>query len=100
MYHMTKCECHVPPIEKQVDPEALRGSARALLGVMGMSCPSCATRVRNSLLSYPGVLQVEIELSYGLARVDYDRARTSERALLDAVVTAGDGRHTYQAVLI
>ncbi|NIN63291.1 MAG: hypothetical protein GTO63_00950, partial [Anaerolineae bacterium] len=90
MYHMTKSECHVPPIEKPVDPEALRGSARALLGVMGMGCPSCATRVRNSLLSYPGVLQVEIELPYGLARVDYDPARTGERALLDAVAAAGD----------
>ncbi len=100
MYHMNNSECHVEPIEKRVDRQALEKSARATLGVMGMGCPSCATRVRNSLLSSPGVLQAEVELLCGLARVDYDPSQTTGLALLDAVASAGDERHTYQAFLI
>lgn len=100
MYRMRDTECHVPEIEKPNDLEAPESAARALLGVMGMGCPTCATRVRNALLAEPGVLSVQIDLSHGLARVAYDRERTTERGLLDAVAAAGDVRHTYQAVLL
>lgn len=100
MYRMRDQECHAPPIETTVDAEALESAAGALLGVMGMGCPTCATRVRNALLSDPGVLSVRMDLSHGLARVAYDRQRTTERRLLDAVAAAGDVRHAYQAVLL
>jgi copper chaperone CopZ len=56
--------------------------------------------VSNGLLSWPGVLRVEISLTHGLARVDYDPRRTGHSDLLDAVAGAGDDRHTYQAFLI
>ncbi len=46
------------------------------------------------------MLAVEIELRSGVARVAYDPGRARERALLDAVVAAGDDRHCYQAVMM
>ncbi len=92
--------CYVEPILKVVDPRNLEKSASAVLGIAGMGCPACATRVRNSLLAWPGVLQVEINLEYGLAKVNYDPKRTLYRDLLEAVAAAGDGRHVYQAILV
>ncbi|NIW36065.1 MAG: hypothetical protein GWN32_05900 [Gemmatimonadetes bacterium] len=100
MYRMKNRDCHVPRLEKAVDPEDLERSATTLLGVTGMGCPNCAMRVRNSLLSRKGVLDVHIDLPYGLARVAYDPASTGDQELLDAVAAAGNDRHTYQAVLI
>ncbi len=100
MFHIADRNCHVEPIRKVVDPQALEGSATALLGIMGMGCPNCANRVRNSLLSLPGVLRAEIDLSHGLARVDFDPGSAGHRDLLDAVAAAGDDRHTYEALLI
>jgi Cd2+/Zn2+-exporting ATPase len=83
-----------------LDQQALENSALALLGVTGMGCPTCATRVRNSLLSRPGVVWVEIDLFRGLAKVNYDPDRIGESELLQAVAEAGDdGRHRYQAML-
>lgn len=100
MYHLADWNCHVEPIRKVADPQALEGSTTALLEISGMGCPNCVTRVSNGLLSWPGVLRVEISLMNGLARVDYDPRRTRHRDLLDAVAAAGDDRHTYQALLI
>lgn len=100
MYRVRDRESNISATEKPVDVAALECAATALLGVLGMGCPNCATRVRNGLLSDPGVLTVQIELLYQLARVAYDPKRTTERALLDAVSAAGDQRHTYQAVLL
>ncbi len=100
MHHSTDRNCHVEPIRKVADPQALEGSATALLEILGMGCPNCVTRVSNGLLSLPGVLRVEIDLICVLARVDYDPRRTGLRDLQDAVAAAGDDRHTYQALLI
>lgn len=100
MSHAANGDCYVEPVKKDVDVQALKESAFVLLGITGMGCPTCATRVRNSLLSRPGVVQVEIDLLHGLAKVNYDPARTADRQLLEAVAEAGDGRHSYQAIFI
>jgi copper chaperone len=93
--------CHVGTIEKPVDDVALRGSAAALLRVDGMGCSGCATRVRNGLLSVPGVLAARVELEEGVVRVNFDSPRTPVQDLLDAVADAGDGsHHTYRATLV
>lgn len=100
MIEMRDHRCHVPAIEKRVNPLALEHATTAVLGVMGMGCPNCAIRVRNALLSEVGVLAVEIELQSGLARVAYDARQATSRALLEAVAAAGDDRHCYQAILV
>lgn len=45
------------------------------MNAMGMRCQVCAMRVRSSLLSHPGVLQVLIDLSAGLALVHCNAER-------------------------
>ena len=93
--------CQVDAIEKPVDEAALRTSAAALLRVDGMGCGGCATRVRNGLLSVPGVVAATVELSDGLVRVNFDPARTPVQDLLNAVTNAGDGsHHDYRATLL
>lgn len=94
-------ECHVEPIEKEVDSRALSESSLALLAVSGMGCPNCAARVHNGLLSQHGVLLAEVELSLGMARVYFDRDRVGTDELLRAVAAAGgDGKHEYRAWVI
>ena len=100
MPHIPSEDCHVEPVLKEVDPQRLERSVTAMLGVVGMGCPTCATRVRNGLLSWPAVLQVEIDLEHGLARIRYEPDQTSCGDLLKAVAAAGDDRHAYRAILL
>lgn len=101
MLHVPDENCFVEPINKEVDEQTLKNSAFTLLRVVGMGCPTCATRVRNSLLSRPGVVRVRIDLLRGLAEVNYNPAQIRDADLLDAVAQAGgDGRHRYRAMLI
>ncbi len=93
--------CHVDPLEKAVHLEALAHSETALLRVTGMGCQTCATRVRNSLLSRPGVVQAQIDLYAGLALVHYDAQQIELQGLLEAVAIAGgDSRHVYRASVV
>ena len=93
--------CQVDAIEKPVDEAALRTSAAALLRVDGMGCGGCATRVRNGLLSVPGVVAATVELSDGLVRVNFDPASRPVLVLLIAVTIAGVGSHLeYRASLL
>ena len=93
--------CHVDPLEKPVDPEALDHSETTMLQVTGMGCQTCATRVRNSLLSRPGVVQAQIDLYDGLALVHYDAQQIELQGLLEAVgVAGGDSHHAYRASVV
>jgi copper chaperone CopZ len=92
---------HVDPIEKPIDMDALHQSRTAYLAVWGMGCPTCAMRVRNSLLTLDGVLFAEIYHEWGMAAVAFDPTRISTTALVEAVAAAGnDGRHHYEAKLL
>ncbi len=93
--------CHVDPLEKAVDQEALARAETVVLRVSGMGCPTCTIRVRNSLLSCPGVVEVQIDLLAGLALVHYDSEQIEPRGLVQAVAAAGgDGHHRYQASVL
>ncbi|MFQ5846894.1 MAG: heavy-metal-associated domain-containing protein [Candidatus Methylomirabilales bacterium] len=93
--------CHVDPVQKTVDPEALARAETAVLGVTGMGCQTCVTRVRNSLLSHQGVMQVQIDLFSALALVHYDPEQIEPQGLMEAVAAAGsDGRHVYRASVV
>jgi len=101
MSQRERTDCHVDPIEKEVDPAALQEAAVAILGVSGMGCPTCATRVRNGLLAQSGVLGVQIRLGEGLAEVAFDPNQVGIERLEQAVALAGnDGRHEYRATLV
>ena len=93
--------CHVEPLEKPVDQEALQNATAVFLTIQGMGCPRCAMRVRNGLLGLDGVLAADVFLEEGMAVAAYDPARVETGDLIAAVAAAGgDGRHHYQAQVI
>ncbi len=92
-------QCHVEPIYKAATTEELAAAASVWLAVFGMGCPNCANRVRNSLLSLDGVLEVYVSHLAGLASVTFNPSIVTAPDLFDAVERAGhDGRHEYWAV--
>ncbi len=91
--------CHVEPVQKAATTEALAEATSVWLAVFGMGCPNCANRVRNSLLSLDGVLDVSVSHVAGMATVVFNPDATTFQDLLEAVERAGnDGRHEYWAV--
>ena len=93
--------CHVEPLEKPIDREALQDAQVAYLAVWGMGCQRCAMRVRNGLLSLDGALMVEVQLQQSVAVVAYDPDQVTTENLLQAVAGAGnDGRHHYEAQVL
>lgn len=96
-----KENCHVDPVEKPLDTDALSSAMAAYLAVSGMGCPNCAARVRNGLLRLEGVLIAEVQLEQGIAAAAYDPQRVTVEDLTRAVTQSGnDGRHNYYANLI
>lgn len=59
------------------------------LKVAGMTCGSCVSRVKQTLLRVPGVQSAEVDLALGLARVSVDDARTLQPALIEALTASG-----------
>lgn len=62
-----------------------------LLNVTGMSCGGCVASVQNLLSALPGVERVEVSLTPGQARIQYDASRVTPAALIQAVTDAGFG---------
>ena len=94
-------ECHVEPVEKELDREKLATAQAAFLAVWGMGCPRCAMRVRNGLLNLEGVLFAEVFLEQGIAATAYDPQLVTPDDLVQAIFAAGDdGRHHYRAEMI
>ncbi len=61
------------------------------LTVTGMTCGGCVASVKKVLSALPGVQTVEVTLSPGQARVDYDPAMTGREAMIQAITDAGFG---------
>lgn len=80
---------------------ALQKADAAFLGVSGMGCPRCATRVRNGLVVQKGVIYADVYLENGVAAVAYDPAQVTIDDLITAVFESGnDGRHEYRAYVL
>jgi hypothetical protein len=69
--------CHVEPLEKPLNRDALATAVVAFLEVSGMSCLRCVVRVRNGLLSLDGVLLAEVNLENRFAAAAIDPCRNS-----------------------
>ena len=59
------------------------------LKIDGMTCGGCVASVERVLKAVPGVAEVKVQLSPGLAEVNFDPARTSLPALRAAIEAAG-----------
>ena len=61
------------------------------LDVSGMSCASCAARVRGALNAAPGVAEATVNFATGRATVDVDAETTDAQQLVEAVERIGYG---------
>ena len=59
------------------------------LKVGGMSCMGCVASVKRLLGQVPGVAKAEVDLSSGLADIDYDDAKCGPDALRQAITDGG-----------
>ena len=93
--------CDVEPVEKLVSPSDYEEAIMVILAVDGMGCPSCATRIRNSLVRLNGVLEAHVYTNFQLVEVVFDPGSTDPTDFVRAVSSAGDdGQHAYQARVI
>ena len=67
--------------------------------VDGMSCGGCSSRVGRLLTELPGVTNASVELSSGLARVEFDDTQVGHEALLTVIRDAGFGARIPEAGL-
>lgn len=94
-------KCHVELVEKPVSLGDYDEAMMVMLAVDGMGCPSCATRIRNSLIRLEGVLEAHVYSDFQLAEVVFDPESIEPKDFVRAIKSAGDdGEHTYQARVI
>lgn len=76
---LTASACHAP--------STAASRAEVTIPVEGMSCGACAARLKRGLKNVDGVLDVEITLHPGAARIGYLPSRT-DPARLGAAINA------------
>jgi len=91
--------CHVEPIEKSVTPEEQGAADILTLWIGGMGCPTCATRVRNGLLTLNGVFHAEVDHLAATAVLLYNPHLVSVTDLAEAVAEAGAASNHHYEVL-
>jgi copper chaperone CopZ len=88
------------PLEhSELVPESPRPWPVAVLLVRGLHSARCALRVRNALLSVPGVAWVEVVLDPGFVRVAYDPARVDPETL-PAVLSGREPHYSARVLLL
>ena len=60
-----------------------------ILHIDGMSCGGCVKSVTRALLAVSGVVKAHVDLAHAQAQVEFDEAKTSPTALVEAVEDAG-----------
>ena len=92
-------DCHVEPIAPSPHHHDDGLREVAYLTIHGMGCPTCATRVRNALLTTEGVISADVRLEAQHGSVVYDPAVTYPEQLEEAIAEMGRvSRHAYHAV--
>ncbi|RBP05333.1 Cu+-exporting ATPase [Rossellomorea aquimaris] len=59
------------------------------LGIIGMTCASCATRIEKNLLKLDGVNKVNVNLANDKVSVAYDPSQTSFESIIDRIEKTG-----------
>lgn len=59
------------------------------IGIGGMTCGGCVNGVKNVLQKISGVTSVDVSLDRGIARVQYDAAKTDTSQFREAIKNAG-----------
>src|SRR5581483_10803252 len=58
-----------------------------------MHCASCVQKIEKSLSKIDGVIKSSVNFGSGKALIDYDKRKTSERAIIHAISEAGYSAH-------
>jgi copper chaperone CopZ len=61
----------------------------AVIRIEGMHCHKCEQRIKNALLGFEGVHEVEVDFNSGQASVLFDRDSVAVKDLMEAVDGAG-----------
>ncbi len=64
-------------------------AARLTLGISGMSCASCASRISKGLEALPGVHEASVNFASESASVSYDPSRLTPAAIAGEVIAQG-----------
>jgi copper chaperone len=83
-----KAGCPMPTASAD-SPDALPAGTRATLTITGMSCGSCAAKVKSALTGVSGVKGAMVDATTGKATVSYDEKLTSPDKLVSAVNAGG-----------
>lgn len=75
--------------KRDVPTAAAAQPQTAVIPVEGMSCGSCAARLKRKLVEAPGVTSVEVNLAERVARVTFDAARTQPTRLIEVIDANG-----------
>jgi copper chaperone CopZ len=87
-------------IQKSFTPDDLAASTVAHFFVLGMDCPLCARRVRESLLHQKGVLSARVDLERKFVTAFFDPLQTNLNLLIRAIERSGDsGKRRFWAEL-
>ena len=94
-------DCSLIQIIDRTAPVKERMQERyVVLAVWGMRDPSCAIRVRHSLILINGVSEAYVDYLVGMAVVLFNPGQVNVQGLIEAVTQAGcDGRHADGACL-
>lgn len=65
------------------------GSSTASIGIKGMRCASCVTKIEKALKATPGVVSASVNPAAETAKVEYMPGLTDVEGLKDAVESAG-----------
>lgn len=79
------------PVAASADPMVENGTQTLTLGILGMTCASCANRVEQALKAVPGVADATVNLASETAQVTVEAGETGGMAGLlgEAVQQAG-----------
>jgi copper chaperone CopZ len=61
----------------------------AVIRIEGMHCHQCEQRIKNALLRFEGVHEVEVDFNSGQASILFDRDAVGVKQLMEAVTAAG-----------
>lgn len=70
-------------------PEPTPQPTTLLLGIRGMHCASCVTKIETALQHTPGVLRASVNLASEEALIDYLSTQASQEDLRMVIVTTG-----------
>ncbi|MBQ9620293.1 MAG: heavy-metal-associated domain-containing protein [Neisseriaceae bacterium] len=63
--------------------------AQLVLDIGGMTCCGCVKNVQKVLDNHAGVLKADVDLSSGVATVDFDDKQTQEKSIIEAIESIG-----------